>query len=109
MSKPMAFETSPLLKWILRGFGIVRFVARGNWDGILWFRRWWVSPLVKRETPVRRLWWFSSKSGFLLEFNFMGKRTNFVKGSIMLQLHNILYRFIQPSQYRTMILVFTLP
>ena len=84
MSKPMAFVASLLLKWILRGFLVIWFVARGKRDGVLWFRRCWITPLVERVASVQRLGRLSSKFGFILEFNFVGKRTNFVKGSIML-------------------------
>jgi len=48
----MAFVGSSLLEWILRGFWIIWFVAKGNQDGILWFRRWWITPLVEKVASI---------------------------------------------------------
>ena len=84
MSKPMELVASLLRKWIMRGFGVIWFVARGNRGGVLWVRRWWITPLVKRVASVQRLGWFSFEFGFPLEFDHVGKSTHFIKGSVVL-------------------------
>ena len=84
MSKAMALVTSLLLKWIMRGLGVIWFVARGNSAGVLWFRRWWITFLIERVASVQRLGWLSFEFGFPLEFDLVGKRTHFIKGRVVL-------------------------
>ena len=80
----MELVATPLLKWIIRGFAVIWFMARGNQGGVLWFRRWWITPLIERVASVQRLGWLSFEFGFPLEFDLEGKRTHFIKCSVVL-------------------------
>jgi len=48
----MVLVASLLLKWIMRGFRVICFMARGNQGGVLWFKRWWITPLVAMVVSV---------------------------------------------------------
>jgi hypothetical protein len=91
MSKPLAFVTSPPLMGVKGWLGWVWFWYGSGRRGVLWFGHGvWGTPLVEsRVGSLRGFRKVSFELGFLLEFNFVGKGANLIKGGEMLEFHHI--------------------